>query len=106
MILEGASFEVIDAGIDVDVAAEKFVEIAKEKNASLIGLSALLTTTMVAMKDVVKAVQEADLDSTVKIMIGGAPVAQSYADEIGAQGYTPDATPAIDKAKELLEMHF
>jgi len=64
-----------------------------------------VTTIMVAMKDVVKAVQEADLDSTV-IMIGGSPVAQSYADEIGVQGYTPDATSAIDKAKELLEMDF
>ena len=65
-----------------------------------------VTTIMAAMKDVVKAVQEADLDSTVKIMIGGAPVAQSYADEIGVQGYTPDAASAIDKAKELLEMDF
>jgi len=85
MMLEGAGFEVIDVG--VDVAAEKYVEVAKEKNASLIGLSALLTTTMVSMKDVVKAVQEAGLDNKVKIMIGGAPVTQSYADEIGAQGY-------------------
>jgi len=84
-MLEGAGFEVIDVG--VDVAAEKYVEVAKEKNASLIGLSALLTTTMVSMKDVVKAVQEAGLDNKVKIMIGGAPVTQSYADEIGAQGY-------------------
>ncbi len=100
MMLEGAGFEVIDAGIDV--AAEKFVETAKEKDASLIGLSALLTTTMVSMKDVVKAAQEAGLDGKVKIMIGGAPVTQSYADEIGAQGYAPDAASAVDKAKELL----
>jgi len=99
MMLEGAGFEVIDVGIDV--AAEKFVETAKEKDASLIGLSALLTTTMVSMKDVVEAVQEAGLDS-VKIMIGGAPITQSYADEIGAQGYAPDAASAVDKAKELL----
>ena len=100
MMLEGAGFEVIDAGIDV--SAEKFVETAKEKDASLIGLSALLTTTMVSMKDVVKAAQEAGLDGKVKIMIGGAPVTQSYADEIGAQGYAPDAASAVDKAKELL----
>lgn len=104
MMLEGAGFEVIDIG--VDVAAEKFVEIAKEKKASLIGLSALLTTTMISMKDVVKAVEEADLDSKVKIMIGGAPITQSYADEIGVHGYAPDAASAVDKAKELLEVDF
>jgi len=103
MMLEGAGFEVIDVGIDV--AAEKFVETAKEKDASLIGLSALLTTTMVSMKDVVEAVQEAGLDS-VKIMIGGAPITQSYADEIGAQGYAPDAASAVDKAKKLLDGDF
>ena len=101
MMLEGAGFEVIDIG--VDVAAEKFVEIAKERKASLIGLSALLTTTMISMKDVVRAVEEADLDSKVKIMIGGAPITQSYTDEIGAQGYAPDAASAVDKAKELLK---
>ena len=84
------------------MAADKFVETAKEKNASLIGLSALLTTTMVSMKDVVKAAQEAGLDGKVKIMIGGAPLTQSYADEIGADGYAPDAASAADKAKELL----
>ena len=100
MMLEGAGFEVIDVG--VDVPAEKFVETAKEKNASIIGLSALLTTTMVSMKDVVKAAQEAGLDSKVKIMIGGAPITQSYADEIGAQGYAPDAASAVDKTQELL----
>jgi len=100
MMLEGAGFEVIDIG--VDVSAEKFVQTAKEKDASLIGLSALLTTTMVSMKDVVKAAQETGLDGKVKIMIGGAPVTQSYADEIGANGYAPDAASAVDKAKELL----
>ena len=84
------------------MSAEKFVQTAKEKNASLIGLSALLTTTMVSMKDVVKAAQEAGLDGKVKIMIGGAPLTQSYADEIGADGYAPDAASAADKAKELL----
>ena len=100
MMMEGAGFEVIDIG--VDVSTEKYIQTAKEKNASLIGLSALLTTTMVSMKDVVKAAQEAGLDGKVKIMIGGAPVTQSYADEIGANGYAPDAASAADKAKELL----
>ena len=99
MMLEGGGFEVIDIG--VDVSAEKFVQVAKDKNASLIGLSALLTTTMVSMKDVVKAAQGTGLDN-LKVMIGGAPLTQSYADEIGADGYAPDAASAVDKAKELL----
>ena len=101
MMLEGAGFEIIDLGIDVP--PEKFIQTAKEKKAHLIGVSALLTTTMVSMKDLVKAVQEANLDGKVKVMIGGAPVTQSYADEIGADGYAPDAASAVDKAKELLE---
>ena len=100
MMLEGAGFEVIDLGIDV--APEKFVQTAKEKKAHLIGVSALLTTTMVGMKDVIKALKEASLDSKVKVMIGGAPLTQSYADEIGADGYAPDAASAVDKAKKLL----
>ncbi len=101
MMLEGAGFEVIDIG--VDVSAEKFVQTAKEKGASLIGLSALLTTTMVSMKDVVSAAKESGIDG-LKVMIGGAPLTQSYADEIGADGYAPDAASAADKAKELLEL--
>ena len=100
MMLEGAGFEVIDVGIDVP--PEKFIQIAKEKEANFIGLSALLTTTMVSMKDVIKALKEAELDSKVKIIIGGAPVTQSYADEIGADGYAPDAASAVDEAKKLL----
>lgn len=104
MMLEGAGFEIVDLG--VDVSPEKFIETAKEKKADIIGVSALLTTTMVGMKDVVKAVQEAGLNSKVKIMIGGAPITQSYADEIGADGYAPDAASAVDKAKELLEVDF
>ena len=100
MMLEGAGFEVIDMG--VDVAPEKFVQTAKEKEAHLIGLSALLTTTMVGMKDVIKALKEANLDDKVKVMIGGAPLTREYADEIGANGYAPDAASAVDKAKELL----
>jgi len=100
MMLEGAGFEVIDMG--VDVAPEKFIQTAKEKKAHLIGLSALLTTTMVGMKDVIKALKEAGLDGKVKVMIGGAPLTREYADEIGADGYAPDAASAVDEAKKLL----
>jgi len=100
MMLEGAGFEIIDLG--VDVSPEKFIETAREKKADLVGLSALLTTTMPSMKDVVKAVGDSDLKSKVKVFIGGAPVTQSYADEIGADGYAPDAASAVDEAKQLL----
>ncbi len=101
MMLEGAGFEVIDLG--VDVASEKFIQAAKENNANLVGLSALLTTTMLAMKDVTQAVEKAGLKGKVKVMIGGAPITQDYADEIGADGYAPDAASAADTAKELLK---
>lgn len=100
MMLEGAGFEIIDLG--VDVSPEKFIEIAKEKKADLVGLSALLTTTMPSMKDVVKAVRDSGLKDKVKVIIGGAPLTQSYADEIGADGYAPDAASAVDEVKELL----
>ena len=102
MMMEGAGFEVVDIG--VDVPPDKFVEVAKEKNADIIGVSALLTTTMPGMKDVVQAVKSSDLKGKVKVMIGGAPVTQSYADEIGADGYAPDAASAVDKAKQLLKI--
>jgi 5-methyltetrahydrofolate--homocysteine methyltransferase len=100
MMLEGAGFEIIDLG--VDVSPEKFIEAAKEKKADLVGLSALLTTTMPSMKDVVKKMGDSGLKDKVKVMIGGAPVTQSYADEIGADGYAPDAASAVDEAKQLL----
>ena len=100
MMLEGAGFEVVDLG--VDVSSEKFIQTAKEKNASIIGLSALLTTTMPAMKEVIDALSKSELKGKVKVIIGGAPVTQSYADEIGADGYAPDAASAVDKVKELL----
>jgi len=100
MMLEGAGFEIVDLG--VDIAPEKFIETAKEKKANIIGVSALLTTTMPGMKDVVQALKESDLNGKVKVMIGGAPVTQDYADEIGADGYSPDAASATDKAKELV----
>ena len=100
MMLEGAGFNVVDAGIDV--TPEKFVELAKENNCQVIGMSALLTTTMPVMESIVKAVKDAGLDA--KTMIGGAPVTQKYADDIGADGYSADAASAVDKAKELLNI--
>lgn len=101
MMMEGAGFEIIDLG--VDVKPEQFVQMVKEKNAKIICLSALLTTTMPAMKETIQALQESGIRSSVNVMIGGAPVTQNYADEIGADGYAPDAASAVDKAKELLE---
>jgi len=98
MMLKGAGFEVVDLG--VDVPAQKFVDKAKETKAKIIGLSALLTTTMPAMEKSVKAVKAAGL--AVKIMIGGAPVTQAYADKISADGYAPDAASAVDLAKSLI----
>jgi len=103
MMLEGAGFEIIDLG--TDVPSEKFVKAVKENDAQLVGISALLTTTMLSMKDVIKAMEEAELREKVKIMIGGAPITQSYADEIGADGYAPDAASAVDKAKEILKIN-
>ena len=98
MMLKGGGFKVVDAGIDV--APEKFVELAQQSNAQLIGLSALLTTTMTQMPNVVEALKEAGLD--IKVMIGGAPITQEYADEIGADGYAPDAASAVDLARQLI----
>ncbi|MCL6629005.1 MAG: corrinoid protein [Armatimonadetes bacterium] len=102
MMMEGAGFEIIDLG--VDVKPEQFVETVKEKNASLVCLSALLTTTMPAMKDTIEALEAAGLRDKVNVMVGGAPVTQNYADEIGADGYAPDAASAVDKARELLNV--
>ena len=99
MMWKGAGFAVEDLGIDVD--ASKFVEAVKS-GINLIGLSALLTTTMVAMKDVINKLKEEGIRDKVKIIIGGAPITQSFADEIGADGYAPDAASAVDKVKELL----
>ncbi len=99
MMLKGGGFEVEDLGIDVP--DEKFVEAAKN-GTQLIGLSALLTTTMPGMKTTIEALKTAGLKDKVKVMIGGAPITQAYADEIGADGYSPDAASAVDKAKELI----
>ena len=98
MMLRGAGFEVIDLG--VDVSPEKFVESAKE-GTQILCLSALLTTTMPQMPKVIEALKEAGC-SDVKVIIGGAPVTQKYADEIGADGYAADAASAVDVSKELL----
>ncbi len=98
MMLKGAGFEVIDLG--VDSSPEKFVAKAKESNPQIIGLSALLTTTMPAMEKTIRAIKAAGLSA--KTMIGGAPVTQAYADKIGADGYAPDAASAVDLAKSLL----
>jgi 5-methyltetrahydrofolate--homocysteine methyltransferase len=99
MMLEGAGFEVKDLG--VDVKDEVFIQSVKD-GAQVLCLSALLTTTMPAMKEVIEAIKGAGVRSNTKILIGGAPVTQAYADEIGADGYSPDAASAVDKAKELL----
>jgi len=99
MMLKGGGFRVTDLG--VDVAPEKFVEAAKREQPQILALSALLTTTMPNMKEVIEAVKGASLDG-VKIIIGGAPVTQAFADEIGADGYAPDAGSAVDLAMTLV----
>ena len=98
MMLKGAGFEVIDLG--VDVRPEKFVEQVKAADAQLVGMSALLTTTMPGMERTIKALKDAGVSA--KVMIGGAPVTQDYADKIGADGYAPDAASAVDMAKSLV----
>lgn len=100
MMLQGGGFEVIDLG--TDVSAEKFIEAARQHKAKVVAMSALLTTTMPQMAAVVKAVQQAGLDN-VRCMIGGAPVTQSYAEEIGADGYAADAASAVDLAQSLVD---
>ena len=101
MMLEGAGFQIIDLGIDV--SPEKFIASVKEQGAQIICMSALLTTTMPSMQTTVEAIQEAGLGDSVRVMIGGAPVTQAYADQIGANGYAPDAASASEKARELVE---
>lgn len=99
-MLKGAGFEVIDLGRDV--TPEKFALEIQKKEPQLLGLSALLTTTMRSMKDTIEVLKKKGLREKVKIMVGGAPLTQSYADEIGADGYAPDAAVAVRKARELL----
>lgn len=102
MMMEGAGFNVIDLGVDVQPA--KFIEIIKKNPDSLIGMSALLTTTMMGMKETLEAIRKDSAIGKVKVMIGGAPVTQKFADEIRADGYAPDAATAVDVAKELLRI--
>ena len=99
MMWKGANIEVIDLG--TNVSPERFVAAAQEHRAHLVGISALLTTTMVGMKDVVAAIRAADLGGT-KVIVGGAPVTQDFADQIGADGYAPDAASAVEVAREAL----
>ena len=100
MMLESAGFEVIDLG--VDVPAEKFIEALEENpDVKIVGASALLTTTMEALKDTVKALNEYPGRDKIKVMVGGAPITQEFADEIGADAYTEDAASAAQVAKKL-----
>lgn len=98
MMMEGAGFEVVDLGVDVDT--DRFINTAKEKNAKVICMSALLTTTMPAMEEVIKAVREQGLN--VKTMVGGAPVTPAFAEKIGADGYSEDAPGAVETARKLV----
>jgi len=100
MMLKGGGFEVIDLGIDV--SPEKFLKAAQEHQPDIVGISALLTTTMIGMMDVITALERAGLRGKIKVMVGGAPVTQEFADEIGVEGYASNAASAVDKAKELL----
>lgn len=100
MMLEGGGFEVIDAG--VDVTPQKFIDLVKENKPDILGLSALLTTTMVEINNVIDAFKENGLRDDIKIMVGGAPLNEDYAEEIGADGYSPDAASAVLVAKKLL----
>jgi 5-methyltetrahydrofolate--homocysteine methyltransferase len=100
MMLEGGGYTVVDLG--VDIPPDKYVEAVKKNNAKVIGLSALLTTTMTVMKDVIAALKADKATVDVKVMVGGAPLTQEYADSIGAAGYAPDASGAVDLASKLL----
>ena len=101
MMLEGAGFEIMDLG--VDVAPAKFVEAVQENHVQIVALSALLTTTMTMMKGTIEALVEAGVRDQVKVIVGGAPLTQKYADEIGADGYADDAGGAVKMAKALLQ---
>ena len=101
MMLEGAGFEIVDLGVDVKSSA--FVDAVREHRPDVLGLSALLTTTMVNIGAVIEALEEAGLRHSVKIMVGGAPVTAVFSEQVGADGYAPDAASAVDIARELIE---
>jgi 5-methyltetrahydrofolate--homocysteine methyltransferase len=100
LMLEGAGFEIKDLGVDVPI--EEFIRVVKEEKPDIVGMSALLTTTMQMMKQTIDAFQAAGLRDQVKFIIGGAPVTESYANQIGADGFSPDASRAVNVAKTLL----
>ncbi len=100
IMLEGSGFELIDLG--VNVPPERFVEAVKEYKPQFVGMSAFLTTTMPMLKPTMDALQEASLRDSVKVFVGGAPVTQEYADQIGAEGYAPNASVLVRKCKEML----
>ena len=99
-MFEGCGFQVIDVVIDVD--SDKFIAAIKDHNANILGMSALLTTTMPYMKTVIEALETAGLREKVKVMIGGAPISAGFAAEIGADAYTDSANSAVIRAKELI----
>lgn len=102
MMLRGGGFEVIDLGIDA--TPEKFLKASQEHQPDIVGISALLTTTMIGMMDVITILKKAGLRNKIKVMVGGAPVTQEFANEISADVYAPDAASAVEKARELLKI--
>jgi 5-methyltetrahydrofolate--homocysteine methyltransferase len=103
IMLQGAGFEIVDLGLNV--SPQKFIEAITAHQPAILGLSAMLTTTMMNMKTTLDAIAEAGLRSNVKVIIGGAPVSQKFADDIGADGYARDAVLAVDKVKQLLGLN-
>ena len=101
MMLEGAGFEIFDLG--TDVSPERYVQAARETDAHIVAMSALLTTTMPAMESTIAALQEAGIREQVRVMVGGAPITQDYANRIGADGFAPDASRAVTAAKALVQ---
>jgi methylmalonyl-CoA mutase cobalamin-binding domain/chain len=99
-MLSANGFKVHDLGVDVSI--EKFVEAVKKTSADIVGMSALLTTTMIGQREVIEALTEANLRQKVKVVVGGAPVTRSWAEEIGADGYAEDATGAVELVNELM----
>ncbi|MBN2078477.1 MAG: corrinoid protein [Spirochaetes bacterium] len=99
-MLQGAGYDVVDIGIDMP--KESFIEAARSNGARVIGLSSLLTTTMEYMREVLEAVRSSDISGTVRVMVGGAPVTRAFADEIGAHGYAPDASRAVEVVRGLI----
>jgi 5-methyltetrahydrofolate--homocysteine methyltransferase len=101
MMLEGAGFEIFDLG--TDVSPERYVQAARDTDAHIVAMSALLTTTMPAMESTIAALQDAGIREQVRVMVGGAPITQDYANRIGADGFAPDASRAVTAAKALVQ---